>query len=115
VRDASYAPERGDLVWIDFDLQAGHEQTGRRPALVLSPASYNRRIGLALFCPATRQAKGYPFEVRIPDGLRVGGVLLCDQVRSLDWHARKVEFADRAPVEAVREALRKFSTLLQVG
>lgn len=115
MRDPSYVPERGDLVWIDFDPQAGHEQAGRRPALVLSPASYNRRIGLALFCPVTRQAKGYPFEVRIPGGLKVGGVMLCDQVRSLDWRARNVDFADRAPSQAVREALRKFSTLLQVG
>jgi len=115
VRDPAYAPERGDLVWIDFDPQAGHEQAGRRPALVLSPLAYNRRTGLALLCPATRQVKGYPFEVQIPDGLKVRGVLLCDQVRNLDWRARKAEFADHAPGEVVREALQKFSTLIQTG
>lgn len=114
MRDPAYAPERGDLVWIGFDPQAGHEQAGRRPALVLSPSAYNRRIGLALICPVTRQAKGYPFEVPLPDGIRVNGVLLCDRVRSLDWRARKAEFTDRVTVDVVREVLWKFSTLLQV-
>lgn len=114
MRDPAYAPDRGDLVWIDFDPQAGHEQAGRRPGLVLSPEAYNRRIGLALICPVTRQAKGYPFEVRIPEGLGVSGVLLSDQVRSLDWRARRAELADRVPGELVREALWKFSTLLEV-
>lgn len=112
VRDPAYVPERGDVVWIDFDPQAGREQAGRRPALVLSPSAYNRRVGLALLCPATRQVKGYPFEVRIPEGLKVAGVLLSDQVRSLDWRSRKAELADRAPAGVVREVLLKFATLL---
>ena len=115
VRDPAYVPERGDLVWIDMDPQAGHEQAGRRPALVLSPAAYNRRIGLALVCPATRQVKGYPFEVRIPGDFKVQGVLLCDQVRSVDWRARKADFADRVPAAVLRQALSKFSTLIQAG
>src|SRR5436853_619060 len=90
-------PERGDVVWIDFDPQAGHEQAGRRPAVVLSPASYNRRSGLALICPITSQSKGYPFEVVIPSDLRVTGVVLSDQARSVDWRARNSSLATKLP------------------
>ena len=110
--NASYVPERGDLVWIDFNPQAGHEQAGRRPALVVSPAAYNGRVGLALLCPITSQVKGYPFEVSLPEGLRVRGVVLADQVKNLDWRARKVDFLDRAPASAVTEVLRKLGTLI---
>lgn len=85
-----HVPRRGDLVWLHFDPQTGHEQAGRRPALVLSPESYNRRVGLAIFCPVTSQAKGYPFEVGLPYGGHVSGVILSDQVKSLDWRARRV-------------------------
>lgn len=88
----SYLPDRGDVVWIDFNPQAGHEQAGRRPALVLSPARYNSKVGLLLLCPVTTQIKGYPFEANIPSGLRVTGTILSDQVKSLDWKARKAEF-----------------------
>src|SRR2546427_12812343 len=88
-RKSAYVPERGDAVWISLDPQAGHEQAGRRPALVLSPAAYNGRVGLALFCPITSQVKGYPFEVPIPAGLPISGVIGADQVKSLDWRARK--------------------------
>ncbi len=84
-RKAAYVPERGDAVWITLDPQAGHEQAGRRPALVLSPSAYNGRVGLALFCPITNQVKGYPFEVPIPAGSSVTGVVGADQVKSLDW------------------------------
>jgi mRNA interferase MazF len=80
-----YVPERGDVVWITLNPQAGHEQAGRRPAVVLSPAAYNGKVGLAILCPITRQVKGYPFEVQIPKGLAVGGVILTDQVKSLDY------------------------------
>src|SRR5215813_14686908 len=90
-RKRGYVPERGDAVWVTLDPQAGHEQAGRRPALVLSPAAYNRRVGLALLCPITNQIKGYPFEVLIPQGLKVTGAVLSDQVKSLDWKARKAE------------------------
>jgi mRNA interferase MazF len=89
----SYVPRRGDLVWLSFDPQAGHEQAGRRPAFVLSPESYNRKTGLFLACPVTSKAKGYPFEAPLPDGLAVNGVILADQIKSLDWKARRVEFA----------------------
>ena len=90
-----HTPRRGDLVWLSFTPHAGHEQTGRRPALVLSPSAYNKKVGL--FCPVTTRVKGYPFEVAIPKGLAVTGVVLADQVKSLDWRARRAEFADRLP------------------
>ena len=88
-RKAAYIPERGDAVWITLDPQAGHEQAGRRPALVLSPSAYNGRVGLALCCPITSQVKGYPFEVPLPVGSPVSGVVGADQVKSLDWRAQK--------------------------
>jgi len=85
---SNYVPERGDIVWLNFDPQAGHEQAGKRPAVVLSPRAYNQKVGLALFCPITNQRKGYPFEVNIPEGLEIGGVILSDQIKSLDWRSR---------------------------
>jgi mRNA interferase MazF len=89
----SYVPRRGDIVWLSFDPQAGHKQAGRRPAFVLSPESYNRKTGLFLACPITSKVKGYPFEVALPDGLAVSGVILTDQIKSLDWKVRKAELA----------------------
>ena len=89
VKRKGFIPDRGQIVWIDFDPQSGHEQSGRRPALVVSPADYNEKVGLSLLCPITSQVKGYPFEVEIPKGLGVSGVILSDQVKSLDWRARK--------------------------
>jgi mRNA interferase MazF len=85
VSAARYVPERGDLLWLTFDPQAGHEQAGRRPALVLSPAAYNRRAKLALVCPITSRAKGYPFEVALPAALPLSGVVLADHLKSADW------------------------------
>ena len=105
-------PERGDAVWIDFNPQAGSEQAGRRPALVLSPGAYNGKVGLALLCPITRQVKGYPFEVVIPPGLKVGGVILADQVRSLDWRARNAEVVASLPADSIDEVLEKIGLLL---
>jgi mRNA interferase MazF len=92
---SSYVPDRGDLVWLEFTPQAGSEQRGRRPALVLSPKTYNGKVGLALFCPVTSKIKGYPFEVQLPDGSAVTGVVLSDQLKSLDWRSRKVKFIER--------------------
>ncbi len=106
------APGRGDLVWISFDPQAGHEQAGRRPAIVLSPRAYNLRVGLALICPVTSRVKGYPFEVLLPDGLPVHGIVLADQVKSLDWKARGIEPAGIAPPSVVAEVLGKLGSLL---
>lgn len=106
------APERGDLVWVDFDPQSGREQAGRRPALVLTPAAYNRPVGLAVFCPVTQQAKGYRFETALPPGLRVEGVVLADHVRSLDWRTRRAEFICPAPAEVVDDVAAKVQALI---
>lgn len=97
-----------------FNPQAGHEQAGRRPAVVLSPASYNGRTNLALLCPVTSQVKNYPFEVPLPAGLPISGVILSDQVKSLDWRARQAELAGRLPEEIVRQVLGKLNLLLQL-
>jgi mRNA interferase MazF len=111
-RKRGYVPERGDAVWVTLDPQAGHEQAGRRPALVLSPSSYNGRVGLALLCPITGQEKGYPFEVPIPEGLRVAGVALADQVKSLDWRARKAVRICALPPEVAAQVMQKLKVLL---
>ncbi len=108
----SYIPERGDAVWINFNPQSGHEQAGRRPAIVVSPSSYNRKVGLALFCPITNQVKGYPFEVAIPKNAKVSGVVLSDQLKSLDWQARNVEFITKLPALVIEEVLKKVKTLV---
>ncbi len=106
------APDRGDLVWISFTPQAGHEQAGRRPALVLSPTAYNAKVGLMLCCPVTSRVKGYPFEVALPSGLSITGVVLSDQVKSLDWRVRRAEIAGMVPKGVVAEVLNKLATLL---
>lgn len=108
----SYVPGRGDLIWLQFNPQAGHEQAGHRPALVISPVAYNRRVGLALCCPITSQVKGYPFEVALPSGLEVEGVILSDQLRSLDWRARKAKRICRVPNEVLDEAVGKLLALV---
>ena len=105
-------PDRGDVVWITMNPQAGHEQAGRRPALVLSPAAYNGKVGLAILCPITSQVKGYPFEVNLPEGLAVKGVILSDQAKSLDWRAREAELICTVPSPTVQEALLKLAALL---
>jgi mRNA interferase MazF len=92
--------------------QAGHEQAGRRPAVVLSPESYNSKTGLAILCPITTQVKGYPFEVLIPEGLPIAGAILSDQVKSLDWRARSAELIRPLPGEIISEVLQKLATLL---
>ena len=107
-------PDRGDIVWIDFDPQAGHEQGGRRPALIVSPRSYNRKVGLALLCPITSQRKGYPFETPLPKGLKVTGVVLADQHKSVDWNARGAEFCCKVPTATVLDVIGKAQALLAV-
>ncbi len=107
-----FIPDRGDIVWINMQPQAGHEQSGRRPAAVLSPKSYNGKVGLALLCPITSQIKGYPFEVMIPSELKVKGVILSDQVKSLDWKIREAEFCDKLPQDVILEIIKKLETLL---
>jgi len=107
-----YVPARGDVIWITFNPQTGHEQAGRRPALVLSPSSYNGKVGLAILCPVTSQIKGYPFEVPIPLGSKLEGVILADQVKSLDWRVRKVEFICKLPRETTNEVLDRLGAPL---
>jgi mRNA interferase MazF len=109
----AYVPQRGEIIWLTFTPQAGHEQAGRRPALVLSPSQYNGKVGLALLCPITRQAKGYPFEVALPARLRIEGVILADQVKSLDWRARQAERVGRVPPATLAEVTQKLLTLLE--
>lgn len=111
-RKEAYIPERGDAIWITLDPQAGHEQAGRRPALVLSPSAYNGRVGLALLCPIASRVKGYPFEAPLPEGLPITGVVGSDQVKSLDWRARKVSRICAVPEEVVGEVVRRLQTLL---
>lgn len=107
----TYVPDRGDAVWLQFNPQAGHEQAGRRPALVLSPAAYNGKVGLAVLCPITSQSKGYPFEVVISTS-KLTGVVLSDQVKSLDWRVRQAELIERVPDAVVQEVLAKLSSLV---
>lgn len=107
-----YVPERGDAVWLTFDPQAGREQSGRRPAIVLSPREYNEPTGLAILCPITSQIKGYPFEVTLPAGLPIEGVALADQVRNLDWRARRATRICSLPRPTTDEVLGKLQALL---
>ncbi len=109
---AAYEPERGDLIWITLNPQAGHEQAGRRPALILSPRAYNAKVGLALMCPITSQVKRYPFEVLIPAGLPVVGAVLADQIESLDWRARRAERIGSLPRIVVNDVLARVRALL---
>jgi len=107
-----YIPKQGDVIWINLNPQSGHEQAGKRTALMLSPAEYNKKVGLALLCPITTQIKGYPFEVLIPAGLSVSGVVLSDQIKSLDWHARNCQFICSLPKETISEVLEKLYVIL---
>jgi mRNA interferase MazF len=111
----SYVPDRGDAVWLQFNPQAGHEQAGVRPAVVLSPRSYNERAGLFLVVPVTRQVKGYPFEVVIPTGLPVEGAILADHLKNLDWRARDVRFICSLPEATVAAVIARSAVLLSAG
>ncbi len=108
----AYVPDAGDLIWLDFNPQAGHEQAGRRPGFVLSPRAYNEKTSLAVVCPVTSQVKGYPFEVPLPKGLPVAGVILADHLKSLDWRARRAERAGTVPKAILRAVLERVAALL---
>ena len=112
VSPQDYVPQCGDIVWITLNPQSGHEQAGRRPAVVLSPGNYNSKTGLAILCPVTSQIKGYPFEVLLPEGLPVAGAILSDQVKSLDWRVRNAELVCTLRVDTISEVLQKLTTLL---
>ena len=109
----AYVPERGDIVWLNFTPQAGHEQAGHRPALVLSPASYNRASGLMLCCPMTTQLKGYPFEVPVEAPGNVPRAVLADQIKSVDWRARRARRKGRAAINTVSDVLARIQVLLR--
>lgn len=111
---STYVPDRGDIAWLEFTPQAGHEQMGTRPAIVLSSKNYNQKVGLAVFCPVTGQKKGYPFEVEIPSNSMITGVVLSDQIKSLDWHARQARYAMKVPISVLQECLQKIKALLQL-
>lgn len=108
-----FVPDRGDVVWLNFSPQTGHEQAGHRPALVLSPASYNGKSGLMLCCPITSQIKGYPFEVPVGKGSRTKGVVLADQIRSLDWRTRRAAKKSKVGTEVVEQVLERARLLLR--
>lgn len=108
-----YVPDRGHAVWMNFNPQAGHEQAGHRPALVISPASYNGRTGLVLCCPITSQVKGYPFEVKIEGNSLISGVALADQIKNLDWQVRGVKFVTEVDEAVLEEVVAKLEALLR--
>lgn len=108
----AYIPDRGHLVYLDFNPTKGHEQRGHRPAFVLSPQRYNARSCLALFIPITRQQKGYPFEVSLPAGLQIQGVMLSDQIKCLDWTVRNVQFVEAVPDSLVEDVQAKIRPLI---
>ena len=110
----AYVPDAGDLVWLTFDPQAGHEQRGRRPALILSPRIYNAKAHLAIACPITSQVKGYPFEVELPAAGSIAGVVLADHVKNLDWEARRIVFEAKAPSEVLTEVRERLRALLEL-
>lgn len=107
-----YVPERGDVVWLQFNPQTGSEQAGHRPALVISPRSYNKKVGLAIFCPLTSKVKGYPFEVEVLGGRKAKGAVLADQVKSLDWRTRKASKFDSVSDQVMEEVLAKIAVLV---
>lgn len=111
-KSGKYIPSKGDIVWLSFDPQSGHEQAGHRPAMVISPKEYNEKVGLALFCPITSRVKNYPFEVRIQVQDKIDGAILSDQLKSLDWRARDARLIAKAPVEIVEEVLTKLRLLI---
>jgi len=109
---SSYIPNRGDIVWLDFNPQLGHEQRGRRPALVLSYKTYNEKIGLGIFCPITSKEKGYPFEVKLI-GKKIKGCILSDQIKSLDWKIRDIEYIEKIKDEDIDEVLEKIKVIIE--
>ena len=108
----AYVPDAGDLVWLTFDPQADHEQRGRRPALILSPRSYNSKARLAIACPITSHVKGYPFEVPLPPGGKISGVVLADHVKNLDWQARRLAFEAKASADVLADVRERLRVLL---
>jgi mRNA interferase MazF len=107
----NYIPDRGDIVWLNFNPQTGHEQKGKRPAIVISPKEYNGKVNLGLFCPITSHEKGYPFEVIIKNE-KINGVVLSDQIKSLDWAKRDIEYIIKATEEELNGVIEKINILI---
>lgn len=126
VTDKTYVPDKGDIVWLNFNPQTGHEQAGKRPALlsseaystghavVISPKTYNKKTRLAIFCPITSRIKDYPFEVRLSEDCKIKGVILADQVKNFDWNVRKAEYICKTPNETLEEVINKLSLLIKL-
>jgi mRNA interferase MazF len=112
VKIKHYVPGKGDIIWLNFNPQIGHEQSGRRPALVISPQEYNEKTDLAILCPITSQVKGYPFEVKIPENSEIKGVILSDQIKNLDWKIREAEFICKLHKVTLSETLNKINVLI---
>ena len=112
VKSRKYIPDQGDIVWLDFNPQLGHEQRGRRPALVISLKAYNEKTGLGLFCPITSKEKGYPFEVSVL-GKTIDGCVLSDQVKSLDWRVRNIEYIEKVQKENFSEVINNIMVLIE--
>ena len=110
----TYVPDSGDVVWLTFDPQAGHEQRGRRPALILSPRTYNAKARLAIACPITSHVKGYPFEVPLPPGGKIVGAVLADHVKNVDWQVRRAVFEAKAPADIMTEVRERLRALLEL-
>ena len=108
-----YTPERGDIVWIQLNPQIGHEQQGTRPALVLSAKEYNSKTGMGIFCPITSRLKGLPFEVKLPEEIEIRGVILADQIKSLDWRGRNANFIGKVPEEIIQEVIFKLEAIIK--
>lgn len=106
-----YVPQKGDIVWLNFSPQAGHEQKGKRPAIIVSPVEYNKKTGLAVCCPITSNIKGYPFEVLV-DGKKINGAILSDHLKNLDWKAREIKFIEKATSAVLEEVISKISVLI---
>jgi mRNA interferase MazF len=107
----SYTPDRGDIVWLNFNPQTGYEQKGKRPAIVISPNEYNGKVNLGLFCPITSREKGYPFEVKIKNE-KINGVVLSDQIKSLDWTERNIEYITKATEKEIKKVVEKINILV---
>ncbi len=110
-----YVPDSGDLIWLDFTPQAGREQAGRRPAVVLSPRSYNEKTSLAVVCPVTSRVKGYPFEVSLPPGLRIRGAILSEHLKNLDWRQRQAEKSGKIPRAILEQVRARIAALLEIS
>jgi mRNA interferase MazF len=113
-KPGDYCPDAGDLVWIDLDPTVGHEQSGRRPAIVLSPHTYNAAAGLCVVCPITSRVRDYPFEAKLPDGVGLRGVVLADQPRSISWEQRPIRHAGRAPDPVLADVRERLAALLGI-